>query len=1017
MVVSGDAPPTEQEAEALFAQARSQEKAPSLGAQRPEPVSTVTGMSPSQAQNRAEAGLSALQEGAVETAKATPAMAMRYGVPIGVGIATGGMGALPIMAAGSAAGGIGEAGAQAIEYFTGNRSRMEAAPIAASTLLGAANPLPMAATNPAEAAIVKFFTGKVVGDVRATQGIVNFLANTGQSVAASELARSIESKKNFIDALYQGPANAMEAAVRYGPSVVTSAIGSKAASLAQKSEVAAKNRARIEGERFGDVMVSEILSGYTDLERRVIANGNKVLRDRLQNLGENIGEAIATTFAGAPRSEDIAKQLVSKVPELSKLQQEAVDAAARAQKLTASVREAEARKIAEAPAVRDAANSAAVDAVKKKALYLAAVDKVFGTPAGDISSYAHGARVERLKQTAEAADGAVSEGIGKLFANAGFGINETVTTKADIFRHLDRAVEDKNANQEIKNSIEKAAKRLETLIGPGGEVSRSSFLRIRDDIAAELKLDGKDVKAANRVAGQAYDAIRSASEEYISKFSPNKLEPLRRANRAAAAVFATKAGTGTGDSAIELMQKGDIGGLVSRIEKEGAGNALDEINAYASAIYSIGDAASDAASKRFVSDAYKAIRDHVIDTSLLKGTGMDDAAKILDPIKLSQRVDSLRQSGFPVMALGMGTPDDIRAMARVSSTTGRGMSVADVNEFLDNAARLGGTTAEARALWQNALKNYEIASGEKAKNIALAEMQRREKAARWTSGEKEAAFMKAKADPLVRLFDFTNLNLSDDPSANRQFATALIGSGPSTVKQLMSALADTKGIPAAEALRRAKLAENIRKSVASDVLFDTVKAATAPGDKRANLTQITDIFYGESRTAKAQRESLRELLGKDVFNNFEQHLGRPASAAIETKKRLGEPIYDFKPEMTVAGGLAAGATGGTGQSISARRGYVVRNFVLDLKNALDNERLNTAYLLYVDPVTAPAFKRASYDLNKFLSASPRNLMMYRLAMTRDTGGAQQQQQPQAQPQNTGSDQMMQRVMSQLSGPQ
>ncbi len=77
---------TEKEIDAFVSDAMSGRSA--LKAEQPETVSTITGMTPAQAQARAEAGMQALEAGTREFAEAVPPAVARYGVPVAAGMAT-----------------------------------------------------------------------------------------------------------------------------------------------------------------------------------------------------------------------------------------------------------------------------------------------------------------------------------------------------------------------------------------------------------------------------------------------------------------------------------------------------------------------------------------------------------------------------------------------------------------------------------------------------------------------------------------------------------------------------------------------------------------------------------------------------------------------------------------------------------------------------------------------------------------------------------------------------------------
>ena len=180
---------TDKEIDAFVSDAMSERSA--IKVQQPETVSTITGMTPAQAQARAEAGMQALESGTKEFAEMVPPAVARYGVPVAAGIATAPLSFPAAAGAMTGALGLSELGAQALEsMITGQEYRPSE--VGSAMAFGPAMPLRIAQTN-------KIF-GLAADNLKASQGVVNFLANAGLQTAASETARVIESDKGFLEA-------------------------------------------------------------------------------------------------------------------------------------------------------------------------------------------------------------------------------------------------------------------------------------------------------------------------------------------------------------------------------------------------------------------------------------------------------------------------------------------------------------------------------------------------------------------------------------------------------------------------------------------------------------------------------------------------------------------------------------------------------------------------------------------------------------------------------------------------
>lgn len=955
----------------------------SFGPTSVEPVSTITGMTPSQAQARGEAGAEALQTGVAQVAREVPVAALRYGGPVAAGIATAPLSAPVAAASMVGAFGLSEAAAQTLQnMMTGEEYRPKQ--IAVSSAFGLAPPLSIAQTN-------RFF-GMAVNNLKASQGVANFLANAGLQTAASETARIIESDSSLLDAMFQKPEGFTDSALRFGVPALTSAIGSRFAYKTASTEQAAERAAKISSERFGRrFVIGELLEGYSEMEKKAYADRLPLVVNAVENLGADIGPALVTAFKDLPNSQQVADALVKTgaIGKLEKLKASVNSAEAAKQQAndayTAAAREAR----FDAPVFEEQARKAGVEAARQYALFEEGIQDVFGIKPGDVLM-GSATRLRKVQDFAESAENAVKTGISSLYENVGIGINDPVMTSELLIAALNKNVPSENARVEIIQAIDAARRRIPTLIKPDGTLSRDSFLRIRNEIAAELVSAGQRPDSANRTAAQAYASVLEASEAFMQATAPEKLVALRKANSANRAVEQAISGMAPDqrESTIQLLRKGDIPGVVKLIESPQALQVVDEIEAYAAAMRGVGDGPSMAAASRFKDNTYKAIRDELVGSSLLGVGGIDDASRRVDAEALSKRLDKLRSNKFPVSELRLGTSDEIATLARLSNDYG--LSVERVNAFLDDAAKVGTRGAEARVRFQKAYESYLTSGtpGESSRN--LVQLRKVAKDAKLDFDTQSRLMADARRDPLVQLFSRTDLGLSTDFSKNTRFSYALLDAGPTVVKRLIDSLegkaVKNSGLSAAEVLNRSQIADTLRKSVARDVFLNSVAKSIGPDDKSLAFTQITNFFYGNSPAAIRQRESFMALLGKDTFNDLKDKWASPISTILKTSRDYGSKIYDFAPEMTIAAsGVSFGmaGAGGNASPVGAQRGVILKNWFRDVSKAVRSYRMHEAYELFVDPVSSKAYREFNYNLNKFLNSTPRNLAAYQLAQRRD----------------------------------
>lgn len=883
---------------------------------------------------------------------------VRYGAPVAATMATGGLGLVPAMlASGSAA-----AGSEALAQGLASEAGMQAAPnlrqVAASGIAGMAVPIPLRAA-----------AGAIPS---ASQSVVNFLTNAGAMTSANEAARLVEKGE------FEAPKGVADYLLRVGAPVALAGVGTRASLSLARQEARVAKADQIIKERFGTMpMLGEVVPGLSEFEARRFQGNNVLARRAAENMDANLAGVVKTELVDkAPNPDKVARQLLPYVQDVEQLRTAATQARAKADNLANQATQASVSDLALARRLSDEADAAAVEAVKQRALYTEGTEKMLGSSITDVSDVAKGVRLERLSELADAADKSVSVGLGRLYGKAGLELTAPVAKVGDIRKNLARMVDDPVESGQLMEMFDAAIKKPGMLTN-GGDLTLAGYRNVRDLISDGLVAAGGDRTAATRKAGQAYNAAKAASEAYISSVYPKNIsDSFKAANKAAASVFQNRSGV------IDDIRSGNVDRVVSLIEDQGYGPVAKAIQDYSAALGGLGDDASRAASKQFVANMAGAIRDHLVDTSMRLGEGLDAASKALDVSKLVKRVDALRQKGMSPESLGFPNADAVQALARVASTPNKAMDMGSLTRFMDDVALSGVPIAEARLAYDDALRKYMTASNAAESTRELNRLNDLRKKAEFTVGQADEAYQRAVNDPLVRLFNEPGLSVSPVAGANPEYVSKLLSAGENGVKRLSAALqTPVPGNPDLTIRRLNNLAA-LKKSAIADVFGETFRAALGPGDQRLRLERITDFFYGP--TQKTERDAFRALVGKEEFGNLQQRFAEPIKRIFEQRKKLGVAMGDIREDLIVASGSLGQLQG------RSTAGVILGNYLRRAFDAIANRGYNVLYGLYVDPTISRDFLKAKGDINAFVNASPRNALMYQMMLREDEANNPQQ---------------------------
>lgn len=928
----------------LVALARSSRDSSSVIAdsgKRPEMVSTVTGMTPGQAQSRAEAGQKALIQGVGEAA----APVIRYGIPMAASVAMPPLGAGWLASAASAAmaGGASAAPAsvvaQWIEMNTGERKSFDGKEVGRDVLLNSA-------------------------PIRGTGGFLRRAAfNVPSAVAASEVASAYDRGYN---------ATALDASKR---AVVPASVAAAASLLGAKGEKmvgAAAAKGDIAASRFGgSVMLSEILPERMSMEANQFARNNKNAVQALSNMDEKITDVIRREFPNVSPDSEIYGELADLGGKLRTLRVESEKLSQIAQQKEAVAQQARSLNSDQYPRLASEAKAAAME-VQKTDLLRSLQEGIFDGPVPELGSVASGRSINAVKNIYKSAEEMLSAGANELYGKAGIGLNDPVVNLAGI-RNQVKNLSIKGEALEGNVAREIVNKQIGSYFGDGAPLGATLTLEqyrgLRDKIAKNLVDAGEPVASANRIAAGAYDAVREASNRFLSKnLDPERFAAWGNANAAESLRYRAR------ESGFwEALNRGDSDAIVNRILKEGwdGGKSpiAQEVNAYGQIIAGSGDRLNPETVRRsmqagiaFNESVSGVIRNELLNRSANSGLGRD----VYNVDRLVKEIDAIGAKGFPVEQLGFGQPSVLKDLAKVASVgSSGGYTARELNEFLETAGRLGGGTAAARVQFNRAYRDAAIANGIRAKAKAEANLIKAANLAKADAGAAESAMRALEKDPLAQFMSDTKMRVPADAAGRMDVVNRLMGVDPDVAKGFVEAMQTSGRGSDLESLKKAFEAEVMRKfqPVASGGKIDTAG--------------ITETFFSESGPAKRAQSTLRNLLGDDRYQTIRDNFVLPMKRiADQQNKVMGAHIANNAlPFRTV---LSPGQTGG---------GTIYTN-LKDIGGFIDRAQYNTLYTLYLDPKFAPGLAKLGGSIDKYAAQNPVFGVALRIAMKQDQDEAQ-----------------------------
>jgi len=790
-------------------------------------------------------------------------------------------------------------------------------------------------------------------------------ANTAASIGTNEIARFMANDPKNKD---------QNKLLRFGVPVVSSMFTSGLSSRAQDQVAAEKLRKEISDSRLGgSVTLSELKSEYTDFEANRIARGLPLARENLANMDANIGPAIMSAFPEAGSSKQLSDDLTAMVGKLSETQNAWKMANAAYQESMGAVRDAVSRNAENAPELISNAKKAALEVEKAKLLHQGAINIQLGGSMPDLGKLAEGVRMQNLRATAQAAKGATSSAIDDLYNRADVGPNYPVVN----FGGIEKLINSKTGKGQ---DFEYTAGRKE-MIGVirevfGGDratplttLPREGMRELQAKFAQKLTKPGSDPVTVNRMAARYYNVVRDASDAFMLAKNPAKFAQYKTAQSAAAAEFhARKTG------AMDLISDGDITGLVSLIQRQGANGVLSEIEAYANIIggtfdkMKLGGAAQSLkAADAFRNSVHESVSHALLDsaTKVGRGSGFTDY-RAINFNQLSSDMQSLATKGYPIGRLGMGSTDQIALLAKLGAKSEYGITVAEFPKLLEEIDTLGISVALARNNYRQSVRNSLIIGGAQKAGNKTARLLRLSKDAKQTESDAFKAYEAASKDPLVVFMDGTRVKLSSDPAGNRDFIDRIQSLDSETASGLMAAL---------RAKGRGADAEILKRGTLNGIMQDFGSAADG-ANNRANINKIVDFFTSINPDDERKRKTFEAIVGEDSMDLLRKNFIDPMKKIVDRRFLLSGG--------SSSQGIAGQARGKLGTTSSA---YIAGNFAQVLE-MIQGKRYNMLHTLFLNPNTAPDFAAVGNNIDKFIAKTPVNAIAIRLALQQDSDDQQ-----------------------------
>lgn len=765
--------------------------------------------------------------------------------------------------------------------------------------------------------------------LRGTQRAIRVPANIAGAIGTVEAAEAIRGD-------YEPPKTFREAGERWALASTLVGVGSLFNEGAQAIQAGNARRVATAAERpSSTVMMSEAFPVTTKLEARVIQNGNKRARERMERLSEGFDEAVTNSFPELPSNTALQRDLQEKKSWIDGIRRQVQaadeDLVRTQQRLQQELSGDNVRAI---NALRKEAADKAL-ATQSNRLALEAAERIaLGGRATNISELGLANQVSSLNRTVQASKAALREGIGAAYGEAGIGPNTGVVPWDSVSRAIagksraGGAFEGRLARKETRDALKNYFDKNST----NGMLSLEGYRNLQEGIAGQLAAEGASPSQAQRIAAEAYDAVKGAADRYMKRTMPDQFGKWTQARTLAARDFALR-----DTDAMVKLNNGDVRGFYDAITKEGRGQTLEALNTYAKLMEDAGQRSAAAAFRSEVNSViskgvlYRASEGQI-------GIGADTVNELINPQKLWTELDRLRALKFPVDDLGLGTAKQIKAASRISSV-GRenGITTEQLGKFLELAPVIGEAQAVARMRYFNSVRDEMLSNGTRKARVAQFQARRAEQSARANAQVKADAVARAEQDPLVQLVTNPEFKVPSGVLASSKFNSNLMSLEPTAASAFVEAMQN--------AGKTGDL-ENLRRGLSYSVMNRFRQ--TTDGRSVLDENAINKFFFGKDGADKVRRDTFKRLVGDSHYSSMETNFAKPLSRVADTRRSLGveqgEGSLGFlylRQRTPATGGFQGAFVGGVRQ----------------ITDFIDNRRYNLLYTLYMDPRTAPQWAK------------------------------------------------------------
>jgi hypothetical protein len=884
--------------------------------------------------------------------------AMRYGVPIAAGVATGGVGAVPALTSGIFST-LGESGAQFLEKAVGERNKISEADIAAAFVGGAAP--------------VFQFKPSVLADAYVKPAVKSFLATLTGQIGASEGARAIQ-RGEFAGLESETTMDkAKEAVVRWGLPVAISGIASKVPQFEQAAEDIAAIRAEGRSPILMDVRPDKAM-----LEAKNFKAGTDLARSLARDMDIGLADVVTRAFGDmSPQSQaEIATALTPYVGKFDEAKASLARASAVAEKAQSDLKVAEFTRSEDLAKVKTAAEAAGIEKLLAEQNLDTVVTRILGNDAPiKTNQVALGALQKRLKTLSAAAEQGVESGLDALYANAGIRLNDPVVSKQDVLRSINarkavgRALEAEPAQQDALAAVD-------LFFGKRDTATLAEFRKFRDTIAKNLP-EGTTANTVERYASAIYDSLKQSSYRYIgSNYPEGTLDAFRQAQNRAAANFTTRKG-----SAIELLKEGEFKQFYNAIKEEGPmGNMMSELTAYSNSLARLLESAkrsgqvgraSDIAAinvaRKFKEDVNNVILNGIIDESIVgREAGLSNVQDVIDPQKLIKTLGYFESKGFSLKQLGIDNKEVgklIKANAKVGKEP---LTVDQLNEFMELLPSNGGDIAANRIAYRKAVANAMIEGGAKEKAAAFARAKKIADEANLEQSTRQLEYDRALSDPLTQFFaENGSMLLGNGALQNSNWVDTIIKKDPGTIARFMQSLEGRPEI-------RAKL-----KDAAVAYAVKRFMPDPAKGPVKLDADQIVAPFVSNNRDMITIRDNLKSFIGAKEYDRMVGLVVEPLRKVMVNRLSLGQDITNYAQDLK---GLLSAQGLASGRSTA---GVIAANATINAANLAEKGYYRVMSMIWLNPEYSAQLAKAGYDLNRFKQLSDRNRIAVETLMKQD----------------------------------